>query len=259
MPDLAVVVIYPELLGLYADRGNALAYRFRAGLRGLSTEIVDVAPGEAVPADADFYVLGGAEDASMTAVLPLLREQRGLVRAIERGAPMLAVCGGFQLLCRSFAGPHDEVVEGLGHLCADSRHLPGPRAVGDLTLVSPSLGELQGFENHRGDARLGAGLRPLGSVLYGVGNGHDGAEGAVQGSLVGTYLHGPVLVRNPALADFFLARSVGRALPSVRDDLVERYRAERRRETAGRHHAARRAPRSVLADHLLDREAGQHR
>jgi CobQ-like glutamine amidotransferase family enzyme len=234
LPDLAVAVIYPELLDLYADRGNALAYRFRAALRGLSTEIIDIAPGETIPAAADLYVIGGAEDSSMLAALPLLRGQVGLAQAIEDEASVLAVCGGFQLLCRTFAGPDGEVREGLAYLRADSRRLPGARAVGDLAVASPLLGELQGFENHQGDARLDPDLSALGTVICGTGNGHDGGEGAVRGNVVGTYLHGPVLVRNPALADHFLGKALGHDVPPVPDDLVERYRAERRRATIGR-------------------------
>lgn len=236
MPDLCVAVIYPELLDLYADRGNAVAFRYRAGLRGLDTEVIDVALGEAILQSADLYVIGGAEDATMTAALPLLRDETGLARAIDRGASVLGVCAGFELLCDTFVGAHGDVMAGLGYLAADCGRLSGPRAVGEVTVDSPLLGELQGFENHQGDTRLGPGVSPLGTVTHGTGNGHDHKEGAIQGQVVGTYLHGPALVRNPALADFFLTKATGCVQPAVTDDLVEEFRAERRRDLHHHHH-----------------------
>jgi CobQ-like glutamine amidotransferase family enzyme len=242
LADLGVVVLYPELLGTYADRGNALAVRHRARLRGLDAEIVTVHPEDPVPAGADLYLLGGAEDATMVTALDLLRRQPALGRALDAGACALGVCAGFQLLGRVFAAVDGRPVEGLGHLDIRSSRLTGPRAVGEVAVDSPLVGELQGFENHRGDARLGPGTTPLGAVVHGVGNGHDGSEGAVQGNVVGTYLHGPVLVRNPALADLLLSRIVGRPLPPVADELVERLRAERHEDLEHRHPWGRRLP-----------------
>jgi CobQ-like glutamine amidotransferase family enzyme len=230
LPDLAVAVVYPELLGLYADQGNALGFRYRARLRGLETEIIQVPMGVAIPSTADLYILGGAEDNSMNAALTLLRNQAGLGRAIDRGASVLGVCAGLQLLGESFLGPDDEVVQGLGLLPVTCRRLPGPRAVGEISVASPLLGELQGFENHRGDSHLGADAIPLGVVTHGIGSGHDHLEGIVEGRLIGTYLHGPVLVRNPAMADYFLGNAIGGEVAEVTDDLIEQYRAERRAE-----------------------------
>ena len=228
MSDLTLVVLYPELLGLYADRGNAVALRHRAALRGISAEIVEIHAGETIPAAADFYLLGGAEDAAIATALGLLRDQATLGRAIGRGATVLGVCAGFQLLGHTLIGPDGEMLAGLGHLDVESRPIPGDRAVGDVLATSPTLGELQGFENHRGDARLGPDARPLATVVRGTGNGHGRSEGAVQGNVVGTYLHGPALVRNPALADMFLAEMTGHPLPPVVDEPVERLRTERR-------------------------------
>jgi CobQ-like glutamine amidotransferase family enzyme len=237
-PALTVAVVYPDLLGLYADRGNALALRHRARLRGLDVEILDVPAGCGVPEGADAYLLGGGEDAAMLPALRLLRGERGFVRAVERGAVVLGVCAGFQFLGRQLTGPDGAIVEGLGHLDVVSRSLPR-RAVGEVVARSSLLGELQGFENHRGDARLGPGVAALATVVHGVGNGGDGAgeavgEGAMAGNVVGTYLHGPVLVRNPALADLLLSKMTGAPLPEVRDEPVERLRAERRAAIGGR-------------------------
>jgi CobQ-like glutamine amidotransferase family enzyme len=230
LPDLGVAVLYPELLGTYADRGNALALRHRARLHGLDADLVTVHPGDDVPAGADLYLLGGAEDASMVTALDLLRRQPAFEHALEAGACVLGVCAGFQLLGHEFVAADGRTLAGLGHLDVRSARLDGPRAVGEIAVASPLLGELQGFENHRGDARLGPDATPLGTVVHGVGNGHDRQEGAVQGNVVGTYLHGPVLVRNPALTDHLLGKVTGRTLPAVPDELVERLRAERHGE-----------------------------
>jgi CobQ-like glutamine amidotransferase family enzyme len=227
LPEIGVAVLYPELLGTYADRGNALALRHRARLHGLGARIVTVHPGDAVPSGADLYLLGGAEDAAMVTALDLLRRQPAFGQAVDSGASVLGVCAGFQLLGHGFVAADGRPLEGLGHLDVHSQRLAGARAVGEIAVDSPLLGELQGFENHRGDARLGPDAAPLGTVVHGVGNGHDRREGALQGNVVGTYLHGPVLVRNPALADHLLGRITGQVLPPVPDELVERLRAER--------------------------------
>lgn len=231
LPDLTVAVVYPELLGLYADSGNALALRHRAGLRGIGCTVLDVAVDQAIPDSADLYLIGGGEDAAIRPAAERLRADTGLTRAAARGAIVLGVCAGFQLLGERLDGPDGRPVQGLGLLDVESRTLPGPRAVGEVLAVSPDLGELQGFENHRGDARLGPGARPLGILRHGVGNGHGDGEGAIAGNLFGTYLHGPVLVRNPDFADHLLSAAVGTQLPPLADDadeLVERLRAERR-------------------------------
>lgn len=232
--DLTVVVVYPELLDLYADRGNAIALRHRAALHGFDTEILDIHPGDTIPSGADFYLLGGAEDAAMIAALDLLRRQRGLTHAVTRGAPVLGVCGGFQLLGTSFAGPDGRIMEGLGHLDIMSRRLPEARAVGEVLATSSYVGELQGFENHQGDARLGPDATPLGRIVQGTGNGDGQTEGAVQGALIGTYLHGPALARNPALTDLILSRATGQQLAPIADPLVEELRTERHHDVTRR-------------------------
>jgi len=241
LPEIGVAVLYPELLDTYADRGNALAVRHRAGLHGLDVRIVTIHPDDHVPATADLYLLGGAEDAAMLSALDLLRRRPALQHAVDAGASVLGVCAGFQLLAHQFAAAGGRAVEGLGLLDVRSTRLAA-RAVGEVAVDSPLLGELQGFENHRGDARLGPGAGALGTVVHGVGNGHERREGAIQGNVVATYLHGPVLVRNPALADLLLGRITGETLPAVPDELVERLRAERHGDLERRHRWRHRMP-----------------
>ena len=233
--ELTVVQVYPELLGTYGDRGNALALLHRAGGRGLPTRSVTVAPDEPVPRQGDIYLLGGGEDAAMLLAFGHLRADGGLSAALDAGAVCLGVCAGYQLLSREFAGPDGAVHEGLGVLDVTCGRLPGARAVGEVlaeSTGSAGAGFLTGFENHQGDATLGAEARPLGRLVRGVGNGDGRTEGAVQGRVVATYLHGPVLVRNDDLADHLLQLVTGPLSP-FEDRPVQRLRHERRRAALG--------------------------
>jgi CobQ-like glutamine amidotransferase family enzyme len=230
VPDsqVSVALMYPELLGLYGDRGNAVALAHRAAVRGLDLRVLEVALDSAVPT-ADIYLLGGGEDAAALVAMEQLTASTAFADALNGGAACLAVCAGLQLLGHSFAGVDREEHRGMGLLDVTSRRLTGPRAVGELLAESvalPELGYLTGFENHQGDATLGPDARPLGRVVRGVGNG-DSTEGAVQGHVVATYLHGPVLPRNPALADQLLAWVVGDLAP-YDHEAVARLRSERR-------------------------------
>jgi CobQ-like glutamine amidotransferase family enzyme len=170
----------------------------------------------------------------MAAAAALLEGQSGLRQGIEAGAACLAVCAGLQLLSREYVGHDDVTRPGLGVLDVTCGRLPGARAVGEVVARSEIDGSaLLGFENHQGDAVLGPLARPLGTVVAGEGNGHDRHEGARQGQVIGTYLHGPVLVRNPALADWLLAAVVGHDLEPFLDLRVERLRRERLRAAQG--------------------------
>lgn len=232
--EVGVALIYPRLLGLYGDRGNAIALRHRADARGIATRIIEIEPEDTIPETADLYLIGGAEDKSMAAAAHLLEDQPGLVRGIEGGAGCLAVCAGFQLLSREYVGPDGVTRPGLGVLDVTCGRLPGARAVGEIVVRSEIDGsELLGYENHQGDAVLGPAARPLGKVVVGQGNGHAGLEGARQGRVIATYLHGPALVRNPALADELLATAVGHELEPFVDARVERLRRERLSATRG--------------------------
>lgn len=251
---LSIVLVYPEMLGLYGDRGNALALRHRARGRGIDTRIVEVGVSDPIPADGDIYLVGGAEDASMLVAMDAMRRSTTLPQALAEGRPCLAVCAGLQLIGRSFTGPDRRVHEGLGLLDVTCDRLSGERAVGEILLEStgPDFGIITGFENHFGDAVLGPDAAPLGRVRVGVGNGRDGVEGAIQGQILATYLHGPVLVRNPRLADHLLTAAVGHPLEPLPDPQVERLRRERMRaaehEFRRRHRFSRRSPRQS-SDH----------
>ncbi len=204
---LRVGFVYPELLGTYGDRGNAVVLVQRARWRGIPAELVEVSASDPIPGSLDVYLLGGGEDDPMHLAAARLRDSRRAVEhAVDAGAVVLAVCGGFQLVGHRYIAADGTVLEGLGLLDLEPRAGP-TRLIGEVVVdPDPPLPRLTGFENHWGRTTLAPGLAPLGRVVTGGGNGDGaGVEGAIDGRVVGTYLHGPVLPRNPALADRLLA------------------------------------------------------
>ncbi len=249
---LRVVVVHPDLLGTYGDGGNGIVLTRRAAWRGIGAELVQAPSGRPVPA-GDVYCLGGGEDGPQVRSAEALVAEGTIGRAVADGAVVLGVCAGYQLLGRSFPDAHDRPVEGLGLLDLTTRKGTGPRAVGELVgayapgaPVARTAGRLSGFENHGGVTTLGPDAEPLAVVVSGVGNGPagDGApatEGAWRHGVVGTYLHGPVLARNPALADLLLSWALGTppegpdALAALDDREEDRLRAERLAAAAAAH------------------------
>jgi CobQ-like glutamine amidotransferase family enzyme len=237
-PDstVRVALVYPDLLGTYGDSGNAVILAQRLRWRGLPAEIVEINAGGHVPDSCDLYVVGGGEDLPQSLAASELNAERPLHRAVEAGAAVLAICAGLQVLGQSFVGPDGVDRPGLGLLDCVSTRGTGPRAVGEL-VVEPtadrSLPTLSGYENHGAATRLGPDAQPAGRVRSGVGNG-DGLqiEGVVAGHIWGTYLHGPVLARNPALADLLLSWVVG-PLQRLDDAESDSLRADRLRAASG--------------------------
>ena len=224
-----IVLVYQSLLGIYGDQGNSLVLRQRLAWRGIAAEVVVVEPGEALPADGSLYLLGGGEDNAQTTAVRELTRDGTVFRAVENGAVVFAVCAGYQICGNTFTiGEHDEVIEGLGLLDVDTRR-GSVRAVGELltrwTRQDGTDVLLTGFENHGGFTTVGPAATALASVEIGIGNANDGTEGAVQGRVIGTYPHGPVLARNAALADHVLSVALDRELePIDRPEIDELHR-----------------------------------
>ncbi len=231
--DLSVVVVHPDLLVTYGDSGNGLVLANRAAWRGIGAELVLAASDEPLPTSGDLYCLGGGEDGPQTRSATVLAGGT-LAAAVARGAVVLAVCAGFQIVGSVFPGPGGAPQAGVGLVDAETVRGGGRRAVGEVRAIpgpaaaALGVGEtLTGFENHAGVTRLGQGVAPLGRVVAGVGNGAvsssgdseaAGEDGCVAGHIVATYLHGPVLARNPALADALLVLATGVALEPLDDE-----------------------------------------
>jgi CobQ-like glutamine amidotransferase family enzyme len=228
---VTIVLVYQSLLGIYGDRGNAAVLSKRLTWRGIDARIVVVEPGEELPADGQVYLLGGGEDLAQTTAVRELTKDGNLFRALDAGAAVFAVCAGYQICGTTFTiGERDEVVPGLGILDVETRR-GDVRAVGEIlyrwTKPDGTESLVTGFENHGGFTRVGAGARPLGVVEKGIGNGYDSSEGAQQGKVVGTYPHGPVLARNPELADYVLEMALGHSLDPLPRPAIDELRRQR--------------------------------
>jgi CobQ-like glutamine amidotransferase family enzyme len=206
--------LYPDYLNIYADRGNMAVLERRAAWRGHELEVQPISIGDSVqPGEHDLLYVGGGQDREQALVADDLQAKADALRAaVDGGAAFLAVCGGYQLLGRSYLDFHGAELPGIGLLPFDT--VAGEtRMIGDVLLeceLEPGVVRtLAGFENHAGRTRLDAGAKPLGRVVAGFGNdGESGYEGCRSGRIVGTYLHGPLLPRNPWFADWLLTQSL---------------------------------------------------
>ena len=228
---LRLLALYPEQMNIYADRGNILFLQRRCEWRGIPFEYAAAGPGDGFdPARHDLIYIGGGQDRDQVLVARDMLETKrdAIASAVDDGAALLAVCGGYQLLGHRYQ-LGEQSIAGLGIADLETVRDPGPRLIGNVS-IEVDLGEgprvLAGFENHGGRTHLGPGAVPLGRVLHGHGNnGSDGYEGVKRLNLIGTYLHGPLLPKNAWLADRLIALALGRrtgsepALAPLEDEL----------------------------------------
>jgi hypothetical protein len=221
-PDSTVGIglLLPDVLGTYSDAGNATVLAQRLRWRGIPVDLVSCEAGTTPPTSCDIYLLGGGEDAAQLFAATWLRRHPALLGAMARSATTLAVCAGMQILGRTMSDPDGREHRGAELLDLTTR--PGrSRATGQIVTRCDieCVGLLCGFENHRGVTTLGPDVRRLGEVLSGTGNrrrpARRGADGVLTDRIIGTYLHGPVLARNPALADHLLAQATGQPMAAL--------------------------------------------
>ena len=206
--------LYPDYLNIYADRGNIAVLERRAAWRGHALAVESISIGDTLePGAHDLLYVGGGQDREQALVAADLAARAGAVlAAVTGGAALLAVCGGYQLLGRGYIGLRGDDLPGVG-LFPHETVAGERRMIGDVLLDCEWSGRtLAGFENHAGRTRLDPGAEPLGRVVSGFGNdGESGYEGCRVGRAVGTYLHGPLLPRNPWLADWLLEQALAHA------------------------------------------------
>jgi CobQ-like glutamine amidotransferase family enzyme len=246
---VTVAHLYPDYLNIYADRGNIAVLERRASWRGIGFTYVPVGIGEPLPAEADLLYVGGGQDREQALIAhDLVAKGPALIDAVRDGAALLAVCGGYQLLGRSYRERTGAELPGIG-LFPHATVAGERRMIGDILLECElEPGErrtLAGFENHAGRTHLDEGAEPLGRVIAGFGNnGEDGYEGCRVGRALGTYLHGPLLPRNPWLADWLLGQALGHSLgeppqleplDDVLEDRAHEVAAGRARSRGGRY------------------------
>jgi lipid II isoglutaminyl synthase (glutamine-hydrolysing) len=238
MPTLRVCALYPDLMNIYADRGNIAVLRARCEWRGLGFEVASSGLGETLdPESADFFYMGGGQDRDQVAVAQdmVATKRDALHAAQDRGAVILAVCGGYQLLGSSYQ-LGDERLPGVDLVDLRTVREPGPRLIGNCAIQSDLGGDgvIAGFENHGGRTYLGDGEKPLGRVISGFGNnGRDDYEGVHHGNTIGTYLHGPLLPKNVWLADRLIELALGIELEPLADDSLEQAAHLSARRAAG--------------------------
>src|SRR5438105_2333706 len=242
MSRLRLIHLYPDLMSVYGDRGNVLTLVRRAEWRGIEVQLIELSVGDRlVPDEADLIFFGGGQDREQEVVSPdFLRQKAAAVReAVDEGAALLSVCGGYQLLGQSYTTVDGQELPGAGLF--DVRSVPGPRRhIGNVLIDTHLDGQrrtLVGFENHSGRTYLGPGVQPLGKTIVGAGNnGEDGTEGSVYRGAIGCYLHGSLLPKNPWLADRLLAIALRHRLgePTNLEPLDDRLEEEAHQAVAAR-------------------------
>ena len=230
--ELRICHLYPELMNIYGDRGNVITLAQRCRWRGYGVRVTSVSLGDGLdPEEHDLYFIGGGQDREQILVCEDLSREKGeaLRQAVEEGAALLSICGGYQLLGDHFLTYTGEDLPGISLF--DVKTVGGETRFNGNVAVASALegveGTLVGFENHSGRTHLGPGCKPLGRVIKGYGNnGEDGEEGCVYRNAVGTYLHGSLLPKNPRLADWFILQALRRRhdlddLPQLDDSLED--------------------------------------
>lgn len=218
-------------MNIYGDNGNVLTVYRRAQWHGITPEIVTYNPGDRFPTDVDIVIGGGGQDSGQDKVQTNLHRIAPMLRELaESDTPMLMICGLYQLFGRFFKTQSGEIIEGIGVFDMET-HAGPERLIGNIVTHSEQFGELIGYENHSGLSYLGPKLQPLATIVHGAGNnGQDPTEGARYRNVIGSYLHGSLLPKNPQLADFLIeaamVRKYGEFTPTVIDDhIAEQARA----------------------------------
>ncbi len=208
---IRVLQLYPRDMNIYGDWGNALVLAQRLRWHGYTPELLEYNVGDEFPADVDLIVGGGGQDSGQLVIQDDLLSRETVLRQLaEDGMPMLVICGLYQLFGKFFKTRTGSVLPGIGILDVET-HGTDERLIGNVSVASPEFGTVLGYENHSGQTTLGAGVEPLGTTAKGTGNNSsDGQEGARYRNIVASYLHGSLLPKNPALADFLIKTAVER-------------------------------------------------
>lgn len=213
-----ILHLYPKEMNLYGDHGNVLALVRRCEWRGIDTRVISYEPGDEIPEDVDIIFGGGGQDSGQSKIEDDLRKiAPKLKKMIDGGTPALVICGVYQLFGKYFHTHEDKMIDGIDVM--DLYTEAGPaRLIGNITIESPDFGEVVGYENHSGLTYIGDKSAAFGKVVVGAGNNSsDGTEGMVYKNCIGTYLHGPILPKNPKVADWLIAQALERKTGAPQD------------------------------------------
>jgi CobQ-like glutamine amidotransferase family enzyme len=220
---LIILHLYPRDMNIYGDHGNLLVLKKRAEWHGYETEVIEYNPGDEFPDNVDIVLGGGGQDSGQDKIqADLLKIGSHLRDMAKSGTPMLVICGLYQLFGKFFKTQDGHVIDGIGLF--DVETTAGPeRLIGNIVTRSEQFGDIIGYENHSGQTVLGTDTEPLGRVIHGAGNnGQDDTEGARYKNIIGSYMHGSLLPKNPDIADWLIEQSAikkfGKFEPTVVDD-----------------------------------------
>lgn len=220
---ITVLQLYPRDMNIYGDWGNALVIKRRLQWHGYTPRLIEYNPGDVFPDDVDMILGGGGQDSGQDKIQQdLLGIGDKLHRLADDDVPMLMICGLYQLFGKFFKTQDGHIIEGIGLLDIET-HAGPERLIGNIITKSHEFGDIIGYENHSGQTFLGKGVQPLGTVIKGAGNnGQDGTEGARYRNVLASYLHGSLLPKNPAIADFLIEKAIikkyGEFTPTVIED-----------------------------------------
>lgn len=221
--SITILQLYPRDMNIYGDWGNTLVLKRRLEWHGYTVNLTEYNPGDTFPADIDLIVGGGGQDSGQDVIQTDLLAIGPQLRALaDKDVPMLMICGLFQLFGTFFKTQDGHIIQGIGLLDIET-HAGPERLTGNIITKSEEFGEIIGYENHSGQTFLGKNIAPLGKVIKGAGNnGQDDSEGARYRNIIATYMHGSLLPKNPAIADFLIEKAVtrkyGEFIPTVIDD-----------------------------------------
>ena len=221
--QLNILQLYPRDMNIYGDHGNTLVLTQRAKWHGYTPNLLTYNPGDAFPKDVDIIIGGGGQDSGQDKIqADLLSIKDQLHLLADAGVPMLMICGLYQLFGKFFKTQDGHIIQGIGILDIET-HAGSERLIGNITTHNERFGDIIGYENHSGQTFLGEGARPLATVVKGAGNnGQDETEGATYKNVMGSYLHGSLLPKNPAIADYIIEKAAlakfGEFTPTVIDD-----------------------------------------
>ncbi len=221
--QITILQLYPRDMNIYGDWGNVLTIKRRLEWHGYSVKLQEYNQGDEFPTDVDIIIGGGGQDSGQDNIQSdLLRIKDNLHALANDNIPMLLICGLYQQFGRFFKAQDGHIIEGIGLLDIET-HAGPERLIGNIVTESTEFGQIIGYENHSGQTFLGENVLPLGKVIKGAGNnGQDETEGARYHNVIGSYMHGSILPKNPQLADFLIEKAVtkkyGEFKPTVIDD-----------------------------------------
>lgn len=232
---LTIVQLYPDDMNIYGDWGNVLTVKKRAEWHGLNPTLVNYNVGDEFPLEADIVIGGGGQDSGQLKVKDDLQLIAPRLRDLaESDTPMLMICGLYQLFGRFFKTSAGDTIPGIGVFAAET-HASPERLIGNITTESELFGTIVGYENHSGQTYLDSDMQPLGRVVRGAGNnGHDDTEGCIYRHVIGSYMHGSLLPKNPAIADFLIETAVRNKYGDFTPTVIEDRFATKAREIAAK-------------------------